>query len=558
MKPFHLLLIVFLFPFTAEAQTSIGGKRIIDGHICDKCDVPIIYNSEKPLSYILLGASEAPGNGKEVEPNGVGLPFVSKYAIVSGEFSFDFMFKDIGELESGKRRESGKNDSELQFQILHNDEITQNWSHIYTLPKDTNFTPYISVQEPIYKTFFPETYHAGKFKMNVNDSIIVRIRNARSKMIVQSIFLKRSFTVPTYSDYRIFSSDIDLQEILNNGIGKEFTVKRVHEKSLQSLQMESNDIAVFKFSINTEPYSDIEYTFAEDQTAWKTLSAQDLFQRYAYIIINKPPPGKTIELSLRYEKQPESIYQIKIKVRENLASTTWFKVTLGVSTSILLFAGWYTLKRRAHLKQVRRLTNKKEELESKLQLLSGQLNPHFLFNSLNSVQNLINNHDNENANLYVSEVSSFLRTIMDAGKKEYISLKEELNLEESYINLERKRKAFTYQMNNNCRRDLNEIEFPPLLLQPIIENCLHHGFSSNIQHPSIVVTVNCIKEELLISVEDNGQGFNVKSIETGHGISLVQKRISLFNEKLRNMTISMNVESTDRGTVTTFSFQNWL
>lgn len=575
MKGYQFIISLVIFPLVLKAQyhtfafqdpLTINAQKVNEGKICDTCLADVIFPYSSPFTplYAIIDAlDEYRMDSSLYKRYGNSLPKVSKHFIASGEFSIDFIANSLQILPIGSN--SSDNNFEVepyietsrQFLILHNNQVIGDWSDITSLQEDKDYNiGYNYAVDPLKEKFKKwKNYHAGRFKLSLNDSLIVFVRDSLTKDTVGSIFIKRIPIIPQYFDFIKFSSDRDLQDILNNetfgaGIAGETT---------DNFTMDASQVALLRFHDFRVQRNELEYAFADKPGDWHTLTGlHDHPSQYFYILINNPAPGKTIELMLRYKMQRETVHRISIKVKEKSPSNIWLKVAVAIAILSLLFAFWGMYKRIKHAKEMRQLTLNKEETESKLQLLSGQLNPHFLFNSLNSVQNLINKQDTEQASLYVSEVSSFLRTIMDAGKKEYISLEEELKMEVSYMKLEQKRTSFEYTVINECSNDLSEVEFPPSLLQPVIENSIHHGFTKDIQAPLITIKISCLKKQLVVAVIDNGQGFKPDLIKPGHGLAIVQNRISLINKKLNAMPVEMQVQSSSAGTVTTFTFQNWL
>ena len=148
---------------------------------------------------------------------------------------------------------------------------------------------------------------------------------------------------------------------------------------------------------------------------------------------------------------------------------------------------------------------------------------------------------------------------MDNGRKELVSLAEEISIEEQYIALEQKRKAFTYTFRNECGNDIGSIDFPPLLLQPVIENSIRHGFAETVRNPTLTVTVRCDATDLIVAIADNGIGFDASVKVPGHGLSLTGKRIALINEKLPAMQIILQTKSSPgTGTITEIKLLKWL
>lgn len=222
-----------------------------------------------------------------------------------------------------------------------------------------------------------------------------------------------------------------------------------------------------------------------------------------------------------------------------------------------VFGSWYYFKRRNIKKKIALLDQKNKDIETRLSLLSGQLNPHFLFNSLHAIQGTIMNNDIHTANAYISAVATFIRRVLDDGKKEFISLLEELNLATDYLKLEQKRKDFSYQINICPALDVHEIDFPPLLLQPVLENSIRHGLTPAIDNPHVAINIDREGKHLIVTIMDNGLYWDTSRLIQGQGLSLTHKRMMVYNEKLDPMVISMQTVYS-KGTITTFTFKNWL
>ena len=118
----------------------------------------------------------------------------------------------------------------------------------------------------------------------------------------------------------------------------------------------------------------------------------------------------------------------------------------------------------------------KEKLEVSLQSIRSQLNPHFIFNALNSIQALINKNDTDVANKYLSDFSSLLRESLQYNDRVYIPLDIEKQMLDTYLRLEQLRFQFAYSISCS-NENLANTEIPSLLIQPLVENAVKHGIS---------------------------------------------------------------------------------
>lgn len=230
--------------------------------------------------------------------------------------------------------------------------------------------------------------------------------------------------------------------------------------------------------------------------------------------------------------------------------TTWF-----ISSLILAFLGISHLLNRQRIQTIKQREKNatkfnKQIAEMEMKALRAQMNPHFLFNCLNSIKLLINNNDNNKANEYISKFSGLIRQVLDNSRKKMVRLDEELKTIEFYLQLEQLRfKNFTYQIHidNDVASDF--IEIPPLLIQPYVENAIWHGLM-NKKSSDRQLTIKIIKEleNTLIIIEDNGIGrkhaqklkSSKKNKITSVGTQLSNDSIEVFN-KIFNKNISIHI-----------------
>jgi len=191
-------------------------------------------------------------------------------------------------------------------------------------------------------------------------------------------------------------------------------------------------------------------------------------------------------------------------------------------------------------------TQKLQEME--MLALRSQMNPHFLFNSLNAIKDLIMTSRNDVAIDYLDDFSSLLRSILQNSNREIITVEEELEILELYLSLEKSRMGnnFNYTIQVSHREELSQFYIPPLLLQPFVENAIWHGLNTS-NNPEKVLTVSFDTSKCLkITIEDNGIGRKAsREKEKTHksmGMKITQERLSLYNHS--NDT-SIHLEVTD-------------
>lgn len=216
----------------------------------------------------------------------------------------------------------------------------------------------------------------------------------------------------------------------------------------------------------------------------------------------------------------------------------------GLSLALLLFAGLiYMLIRNIRQKQ-------RANMQIKLQSLRAQMNPHFIFNSLNSVNNFISKNDERSANKYLSDFSRLMRTVLSNSDQDFVSLGTEVDTMRIYLELEHFRfgEKFDYQLEIADDIDPEIIRVPPMLIQPYIENAIWHGLRYKEDKGILNVRIFTENNLLYCTVKDNGIGRKKSAeLKTNHqktyqstGIKNTKERIDLLN-KMHGTRLSVSI-----------------
>jgi signal transduction histidine kinase len=207
---------------------------------------------------------------------------------------------------------------------------------------------------------------------------------------------------------------------------------------------------------------------------------------------------------------------------------------------------------RARLKHKQQIMIRKQ-LNSELKAIRSQLNPHFLFNSLNSLQNFINKSDTKTANQHLSRFSQLMRSIIELSEKESISLQEELDFNRTFIELEQYRYGFKCTFDIDSGMDLNNVEIPSMIIQPFVENAIVHAMAEMGKKGEMGILVRESEDNKVgIEIRDNGKGMRNVS-EDGFGLKSSRERIDLINaqsrEKIELFIHSPPDSLTEKGTL---------
>ncbi|MBL0080317.1 MAG: histidine kinase [Bacteroidetes bacterium] len=235
-----------------------------------------------------------------------------------------------------------------------------------------------------------------------------------------------------------------------------------------------------------------------------------------------------------------------------------FNYVLIFASTILLGLLLFIIKTLNSIK----IKNKKIELQS----LRREMNPHFVFNSLNSINNYIAQNDELAANKYLSAYSNLMRSTMENSNKDFISLSTELELLKRYLDLEQLRFSdkFSYTISVDENIDCDTIEIPNMLIQPQVENAIWHGLRYKETKGLLQLDFVLHNKQLLVKIQDDGIGFTKSQLlktknQQSHnsiGIKNTQNRITLLNN-LYSKNISYKTTELlppNEGTVVKISF----
>jgi LytS/YehU family sensor histidine kinase len=179
--------------------------------------------------------------------------------------------------------------------------------------------------------------------------------------------------------------------------------------------------------------------------------------------------------------------------------------------------------------------------EAELRALRAQINPHFLFNALTTIGYLIQTAP-ERALTTLMRLSGLLRSVLKSGS-ELVSMGEELDLIEAYLDIERARFEDRLRVHIDVPWELRPIRIPALILQPLVENAVKHGISESMSGGEVRIAVRLENDSLLVSIRDSGLGTTDAEVEKGKtrgmGLSNVEQRLKRYGAK----TAALNVRS---------------
>nr|WP_321408011.1 histidine kinase [uncultured Carboxylicivirga sp.] len=330
------------------------------------------------------------------------------------------------------------------------------------------------------------------------------------------------------------------------------------------------DFETVGFGLPTQP--EYRYRLKGYKEDWSNWSQQD------YAVYNNMASGKyTFEVMVKpaFISGIEDFKTTSINVVVKLPfykEPHFYKYAFFVLLLLGLIIAY--ISRSRYMFKVKAIEQERKKRYLEIASLQANLNPHFIFNLLASVQNLVTQHKPELANQYIIKFSRLIRAYMEATIKSSqvidqsqenteISIKEEVDLLKMYIEFEQikyRAKAFDYELNVT-EPDLLNKTIPPMIIQPFVENAIKHGLYPSEKDGKLLIRISAEKEALVCTIVDNGIGRkkseelkkdSIKAYES-RGIELIQKRIDILNELGYNIQIRYE-DPEYGGTIVTITF----
>ena len=260
------------------------------------------------------------------------------------------------------------------------------------------------------------------------------------------------------------------------------------------------------------------------------------------------PPGEySFELRSANSdgKWSDQIKSIKISILPAWWQTWWFWLLAAIAlASIIAFA----VVRR--IKAIRYEASLKQQMaELEIKGLHAQMNPHFIFNSLNSIKEMILEDQKQNASRYLSKFAQLIRTSLEQSRQTFITIKQCADHLQQYLEMEKLRfEDFSYSIEIDNELSAEETQIAPMLVQPLVENAIWHGLRNKQNDRKLFIRFRKENNRVICEVEDNGVGLHqsVKSKSStlqphrSLGITNIRERLTLLNEKY-NMSCSLNI-----------------
>lgn len=304
-------------------------------------------------------------------------------------------------------------------------------------------------------------------------------------------------------------------------------------QQLRKLQASQNRIQINFQSVcfRRKPEYGYEYRLSEDGAAWS-------YTQNEAIALPKLSPGD-YTLELRVVQAPASPISATQQVAFTILKPWWqngwlYLIVLIAGSSLLVGIGY-----RFQQRQQRRLYLEKTIIDLQAKALSAQMNPHFAFNALGTVQHYIQNGDMTGALLQLGRFSDLLRLVLRHSHSKWIPLEQEIKMLRLYLELEADRfeGLFSYEIIVSSQFEPTFDRVPPMILQPFVENAIWHGLLPKEGEKKLQITFQAGQDHATCMIEDNGVGLHYHSDkpQTNHfsmGISVTRKRLAILQPGL--------------------------
>lgn len=538
---------IYYNPKTNELNVSTLNHTVINLDNYSLKNIPQIHNAKSILEYnnqyVFVNSntlSVVNKNGSDIEKDLVNWPFttekqqsIKRIDLLSNERFYKIQYFEkrklfitssinniywLGNKKIGTIKHNGNPISAKQMLIYNNTIFASQTNKGLFIITDTNNVTLMNNESlKSINNFCISDNHLilntnyGLFSFNINTK---QIKN-----------LSKNINYPTQSiDFiegdsnYIYATDLNTIVKLSNKITfnksyktplyiNKILVNNLPKTDLLNLNHTENNITIFFDIINFKLPKEILLKYRLNyEDDWRIVSANQGFINFSLL----PGQDYNIEIQLaNTEGANNSI--IKIKIAPPYYKTWWFIMLI-----ILLSAGFALIIMFIRIKSIKyknkliieKVMLEKDLRQSLLTSIRTQMNPHFIFNALNTIHSFIYTNDKKNASDYLVKFSDLTRLVLEMSEKEAVSLKEEIKALELYLSLENVRLNemldYNFIIDSTIVKDY--IRIPPMIIQPYVENAVKHGLLHKKGEKKLFIYFTLNKHLITITIEDNGVG----------------------------------------------------
>jgi tetratricopeptide (TPR) repeat protein len=341
----------------------------------------------------------------------------------------------------------------------------------------------------------------------------------------------------------------------NIGVGKIYEIANKLPEALKYLiaGLELSKKSELK-ELMSEAYRTLAVVYAKSKNFEAAFGNEENFLKTYEELFNKESEKNIEKLQLQYEsdkkeaalkadKEKKEI-ELNAEKKRLIISTSAFGVILAMGGTLF----YVNRKRKTYL-------YKQNLAESEMKALRAQMNPHFMFNSLNSIQQMVLNNENDNAFKYLDTYSKLTRKILENSEKKWITVHEEIKFLELYLQIEslRFQNAFEFEIKTDENISAHMDKIPAMIIQPIVENAIKHGLMRKDGDKKLLISFTRKDDDapLEIIIEDNGVGreftmsLEKKTDHQSMSLSITENRLRLLDEDGNSKIIIEDLKSDD-------------
>jgi tetratricopeptide (TPR) repeat protein len=307
-----------------------------------------------------------------------------------------------------------------------------------------------------------------------------------------------------------------------------------------------------------EVYGSLAQLFEKKGDFKQALSYQKFYNELKDELISESSAKQMLEMHAKYDSEKKIIENKALSQKNKIQALTIENnryLILGLVVCVILIVGFGYLifRQRKH-----RTEQVNKQFEQKL--LRTQMNPHFIFNSLTSIESFIYEHEPKTAGLYLSKFARLMRLILENSASEFITLSQEIEILNYYISLQKLRLDDQLESSIQVHNDIfpDEVLIPPMLLQPFIENAVEHGFRGSEKKGRIEINFEIQNDLLCVRIRDNGVGIGGSEKEQQEfkshksmALKITHERIELLNRSRKKKLLFLISDISDSNKVET-------
>ncbi len=439
-------------------------------------------------------------------------------------------YKEILKEEQTKDNKSGivkanKKIGEVYEQQSNNQQALEYYNRAQTIAENSNDIKSInSVNENISSILKKEKKYDQEINVRKRSLDISIQKNDIVSENIENIAIAKTYIDTKRPEEAIPYLNRSLELIGKNG--------QLEEKAEVYRQLSSAYALKNNYTKSMEFYQN--YVTLKDSILLKKERALELALSSNLSLTEKQKQIELLEKNIELNQQKIEVLTSEQTAKEERLSRQMVIIYALIVGILIIVAASYLLYKNA---QKRRIANQLLALKS----LRSQMNPHFIFNALNSVNSFISKNDEKSANKYLSDFSKLMRMVMENSQEDFVSLTAEINILELYLGLEHFRfsEKFDYTFTVDEEIDKDAFEIPPMLIQPYIENAVWHGLRYKEKKGKLSISFQLLaNNQLQVTIEDDGVGrkksaelkTNNQKMGNSTGIKNTVNRVSIINE----------------------------